>query len=71
MRVSLITKDYGVIRTAEEPFSEQRFDDLVKQMEDIGDSCDDGSSFSLDDDKGNKVILNSHILRQAVIIVER
>jgi hypothetical protein len=71
MRVSLVTKDYGTIRTAEEPFSQQRFDELVAQMEEIGDTCDDGSSFSIDDDKGNKVILNSYVLRQAVIIIER
>lgn len=72
MKILVITKDFGVIKSAEEPFNQERFDDLTKQLEDIGDTCyKQDCSFSLEDEKGNRVILNPFILRQAVLMVEK
>jgi hypothetical protein len=71
MRVVILTKDFGVIRTKEEPFDQQRFDDLTTQLEGIGDTCHEKNSFSIEDDKGNRVVLSPYILRQSIFIVER
>lgn len=73
MRLQIVTKDYGVIRTPQEQFNQDRYDELVTQMEDIGDkiSGNKADSLSVVDDRGNFVILSANILSQAVFIVER
>jgi len=72
MRIKIITKDFGIVQTVSEPFNEARYEDLILQMEGVGDSCHEGnSSLSIQDDKGNTIVLSPYILRQSVFMVER
>ncbi len=72
MRIRIITKDFGIIQTTHEPFNEVRYEELILQMEGVGDSCyNDESSLSIEDDKGNTIVLSPYILRQSVFMVEK
>ena len=72
MRIRIITKDFGIIQTTHEPFNEARYEELILQMEGVGDHChNDKSSLSIQDDKGNTIVLSPYILRQSVFMVEK
>lgn len=68
MRVRIVTKGYGVILTAQEPFNQELFDSWSREWEEIGDSPD---CVSIIDDKGNRVILNKDIVKESIFIVEK
>lgn len=72
MRIRIITKDFGIVQTAYEPFNKTRHEELILQMEAVGDHChNDGGSLSIEDDKGNILVLSPYILRQSVFMVEK
>lgn len=71
MRVKIITKDFGIITTRHEPYSRERYEELTTEMEVIGDGCHKGdNSYTLQDEKGNAIVLNPFILRNSVFMVE-
>ena len=71
MRVKIITKDFGIITTRHEPYSRERYEELTTEMEVIGDGCHkDDNSYTLQDEKGNAIVLNPFILRNSVFMVE-
>jgi hypothetical protein len=71
MRVKIITKDFGIISTRHEPYSRERYEELTTQMEQIGDGCHkEDNSYTLQDEKGNAIVLNPFILRNSVYMVE-
>jgi len=72
MRIRIITKDFGIVQTAHEPFNETRYEELILQMEGVGDNChNDQGSLSIEDDKGNILVLSPYVLRQSVLMVEK
>jgi hypothetical protein len=71
MRVKITTKDFGVVTTRHEPYSLERYEELITQMEQIGDGCHkEGNSYTFQDEKGNAIVLNPFILRNSVYMVE-
>lgn len=68
MRIRIITKGYGTVQTAHQPFDESLFAKWCSEWEEVGDSPE---CVSVIDDKGNLVILNKEIVKESVFIVER
>ena len=71
MRVKIITKDFGIIATRHEPYSRGRYEDLTTELEELGDGCHkEDNSYTLQDEKGNAIVLNPFILRNSIYMVE-
>lgn len=67
MRMRIIHKQFGVIQCLPEEFNEVRLKEWIQTMEEIaegGNEC-----LSILDDKGNYVVVNSHILKDSVLMV--
>lgn len=67
MRMRIIHKQFGVIQSLPEEFNEFKLKEWIQTLEEIADGSNE--CLSILDDKGNYVVVNSHILKDSVLMV--
>ena len=67
MRMRVIHKQFGVIQSLPEEFNEFKLKEWIQTLEEIADGSNE--CLSILDDKGNYVVVNPHILKEAVLMV--